>query len=599
MPIRTYSAVDAYGKLGENQYHLWPRQDDPDNRFSHFADPSFKSSFLLEPGQQIFTIGSCFARNIERVLASRGFKIPTLEFASEENWGGDPQGILNNYVPAAIAPQIRWAFGFDKFDITKHGGEARPGRFVDLQLSSRAFRPMPAEIVIKRRERLGEMYRQLARSQTVIVTLGHIEAWYDTRSELYINAAPLKSLVDAEPERFKLHVLDYGDVIGALRELMALLDQVCPAGYRMILTVSPVPLTATFTSADVAVANSYSKSVLRAAVEELITERSRTDYFPSYESVVLTDRKLAWRDDQIHVSAELIQFNVDRMIRRYVDHSIPTPTEVVRRSRELRKEGRRAEALKFVQQEWSNNPTSSALAVELSELHLVTGAGAAAEKVLRSLLQHGEDPAIRLVLARHLNQAGRFEEAAVSAESAAEQGVGWRASLERVTAYYHLGRFEEGLAVLNDTRRRGNSREVILDWRARFLERLDRYDEAELCFRRCNAIIERPEYMLHFAQFLIARNRQTEAMEWLAKCLLVAPGEREALRLRAELSGERDTSSLRKPSDSIGLLRDISARIWTRVGLHMSWPVIRTRYSRLGSLPVEQNGQQQEPSAKR
>ena len=128
---------------------------------------------------------------------------------------------LNNYVPAAIAPQIRWAFGFDTFDIAKHGGEVRPGPFVDLQLSARAFRPMPAEIVVKRRERLGEMYRQLARSQTVIVTLGYIEAWFDTRSSLYINASPLKSLVDAEPDRFQLHVLDYSDVMGSLRDLMA------------------------------------------------------------------------------------------------------------------------------------------------------------------------------------------------------------------------------------------------------------------------------------------------------------------------------------------------------------------------------------------
>ncbi len=40
---------------------------------SHFADPSFKPSFMLEPGQRIFTIGSCFARGIERTLAERGF----------------------------------------------------------------------------------------------------------------------------------------------------------------------------------------------------------------------------------------------------------------------------------------------------------------------------------------------------------------------------------------------------------------------------------------------------------------------------------------------------------------------------------------------
>ncbi len=36
--------------------------------------------------------------------------------------------ILNNYVPPAIAPQIRWAFGIDKFDIDRHALEVAPGR---------------------------------------------------------------------------------------------------------------------------------------------------------------------------------------------------------------------------------------------------------------------------------------------------------------------------------------------------------------------------------------------------------------------------------------------------------------------------------------
>lgn len=544
---------------------------------------------MLEPGQQIFTIGSCFARNVERVLADRGFRIPTLELVSQEEWGGNPQGILNNYVPGAIAPQIRWAFGFDKFDIAKHCGEVRPDRFVDLQLSARAFRPMPAGMVIKRRERLSEMYRQLARSRTVILTLGYIEAWYDTRSQLYINASPLKSLVDADPERFKLHVLDYGDVIGSLRDLMTLFDEVCPADYRVILTVSPVPLASTFTSADVAVANTYSKSVLRAAVEELIAERPRADYFPSYESVVLTDRKLALQDDQVHVSTELVQFNVDRMIRRYVDHGALTPAEVVRRSRELRKAGRRAEAVKLVQQQWANNRTNSELAVELAAIHLATGSGVAAEKVLRSVLEQGEDSAVRLVLAQHLNRAGRYEEAALNAEAAAEQGVGWRASLERIAAYYHLGRFEEGLAVLNDTRRRAGKRDVFLDWKARLLEGLNRHDEAEACFRECNSSFEQPQYMLHFVQFLVARDRQVEAAELLEKCLLVAPGDREALKLRAELSGKRGTIPPQKSAGSTGLLRDISARAWRRVGLQMKWPV-RTRNSRASSANGEERG---------
>lgn len=43
--------------------------------------PEFKPSFKLEPGASIFTIGPCFARNIEEVLLPLGFKLPTASFS--------------------------------------------------------------------------------------------------------------------------------------------------------------------------------------------------------------------------------------------------------------------------------------------------------------------------------------------------------------------------------------------------------------------------------------------------------------------------------------------------------------------------------------
>jgi phospholipase C len=36
--------------------------------------------------------------------------------------------LLNNYVPSAVAPQIRWAFGLDEFDLSRHAAEVRPFR---------------------------------------------------------------------------------------------------------------------------------------------------------------------------------------------------------------------------------------------------------------------------------------------------------------------------------------------------------------------------------------------------------------------------------------------------------------------------------------
>ncbi len=69
-----------------------------------------------------------------------------------------------------------------------------------------------------------------------------------------------------------------------LRAVIAVLRMV-RADLRVILTVSPVPLTATATGGHVLSATTYSKSVLRAVAGELAATDPLVDYFPSYEIV--------------------------------------------------------------------------------------------------------------------------------------------------------------------------------------------------------------------------------------------------------------------------------------------------------------------------
>ena len=53
----------------------------------------------------------------------------------------------------------------------------------------------------------------------------------------------------------------------------------------MLLTVSPVPMTATANDEHVLVASTHTKSVLRAVAGELAREEPAIDYFPSYEII--------------------------------------------------------------------------------------------------------------------------------------------------------------------------------------------------------------------------------------------------------------------------------------------------------------------------
>jgi len=54
---------------------------------------------------------------------------------------------------------------------------------------------------------------------------------------------------------------------------------------RFLVTVSPVPLTATASGQHVEVATAYSKAVLRAVCGTLVARHDDVDYFPSYEII--------------------------------------------------------------------------------------------------------------------------------------------------------------------------------------------------------------------------------------------------------------------------------------------------------------------------
>jgi hypothetical protein len=537
MPIRRLSGTEAYAALKANPYSEWPRRDDPDNRFAHYADPAFSPRFRLEPGQKIFTIGSCFARNIERDLQRAGFDVPTLGLTLDmPQWTGTAVDALNNYVPQTIAPQIRWAFDLEQFDFDKHCVELRPGRFLDLQIPF-VFKPMPEAVVRDNRSRISAIYRHLATSHAVLITLGLIEAWYDHHAQSYITCPPPKGIVRSDPKRFELHVLEYNEVLAAMRDLLVLLDSLCPGDYHVILTVSPVPLHSTFTTGDVAVANAYSKAVLRAVAEAVVAERANVQYFPSYESVTLTDRSLAYVADQVHVEGGLVRLNVDRMMRSYVEPATAeTAAAIVARAREERSSGRSGVALKTLQAGWKKFPDDADLVVELAASFGRAGRPDAMERLLLQFLDGRDDPRARLQLATHYNNAGRHEEAVHQTEHGLLLKKGRLGlAIQHARACHHLERWQEGLAVLADLGHAWDLNGDILFWKARCHEGLQNFAEAEACYRRCLDSKEDAPYMTTFAEFLIARGKTDEAREWVGKALDVSPLNPQALKLKLAL----------------------------------------------------------------
>ena len=291
----------------EDHRARFPDQADPRCR-ENAIFPVFEPSFSLERGCRVFTIGSCFARNIEEHLD--GYDLPTLRFSvSERGTSWLRNALLNEYNPGSMLQRVEWAFA----------GEPAPQLFVAkptnriLDLLLPRARPVSLERAVQRHKEIDAVYRELPSADVVVVTLGLIEAWFDSQTGYWLNRMPPRPALHREPGRYRLRVMDVDEAYPMLEKALNILTA---GGRKVVLSVSPVPLSASFSGQDVVVANSYSKAVLRVCAQRLAATMPDVDYFPSYE-IVMSGGLGNFIEDNVHVSDDLVAEIVRSMLERY------------------------------------------------------------------------------------------------------------------------------------------------------------------------------------------------------------------------------------------------------------------------------------------
>ncbi len=299
------------------------------SRLAPQAWPSFNPQFIVPAGGSVFTVGSCFARNIEEHVSRLGFDVPTLAFSvpHTERSGGRGNAILNKYTPAAIRQEFDWVRR-----VHEAGGQVTPdhvapltfmcsdGSVIDLQLGG--FRPVSPERLIARRQELYDVFRHLFTADCVVLTLGLIEAWRDETTGLYIQQAPVHPPFRRSLSRFTFHRLPFTACLAEVQGAIDTVRAVNPAA-NVLITTSPVPLDRTFTADDVITATMHGKSVLRAVCGEIVAANERVDYFPSYESVMLTRDWSVFQADRRHVSDAFVGRIVQRLLDTYFREAPP------------------------------------------------------------------------------------------------------------------------------------------------------------------------------------------------------------------------------------------------------------------------------------
>ncbi len=331
--MSTYIATAEQARYNfKESYSLWHRKgaslDQPDGELAFqrlrksLFTPSIRSGFKMRPDDKLFAIGSCFARGIEAALLARKIEVLSAapEFASFQPVTQDVTalGFTNKYNTYSIYNELRWAldpeacFPKDSIVDVDNGNAYDPHTNPTLPLAD-------LEETLRRRSIIQLVNARVAQCRVVIITLGLVEVWRDKIANTFTNTTPLPGALRNHPDRYEFHVSDFSQNFANLEHIHALLSQFGHPGFQVVVTVSPVPLMATFSTEDVVIANTYSKSTLRAVAQEWAAAYENVHYFPSYEIVLNSERTVTWEDDLRHVRGPIVQHIMRIFLEHYLE----------------------------------------------------------------------------------------------------------------------------------------------------------------------------------------------------------------------------------------------------------------------------------------
>lgn len=337
MAIEIVDGAHAWKTAAKNKLSKYPGLKNKE-RLYPLASPESKPSFEFSQDTPIFAVGSCFAANVSRSLRSASFNVINNKVEIPEGLELEGSNIFRKYTLPSIVNEVRWALDPESPFPEDSLIEIDDNKWRDLQINGVVLTG-ERESVLEFRRRYTEQFSKVKDAEVFVVTLGYVETWYDHEYGIYLNSTATMPICRKHPGRFTFEVLDYQQILDGLNELRELLKKFCNKNIRILVTVSPVPLLSTFRNCDVIVANSYSKSVQRAAVE-VFSQHDDVDYFPSYETVVVSEPGHVWgKTDFRHVSADAVDHIMSNVLRNYSGVDVQPVGAILNKAKELIKSG--------------------------------------------------------------------------------------------------------------------------------------------------------------------------------------------------------------------------------------------------------------------
>ena len=255
-------------------------------------DPVLDVPFVISRSDKVATAGSCFAQHISKRIRSGGFQFLVTEACeNDKEEHADARGFYdfsarygNIYTSRQLVQLFDRAFGY--FRPVDVYWRFRGDRFCD------PFRPRiepdgfsSIQSLLDDRERHFAAVRNMFSQLNIFVfTLGLTECWVSKLDGAAYPIAPGVAGGEFDSSRYEFVNFGIEEVVSDLKSFMHKLRLVNPRS-KLILTVSPVPLAATYEPKNVLVSTTYSKSILRVAAEMVAHACDGVYYFPSYEII--------------------------------------------------------------------------------------------------------------------------------------------------------------------------------------------------------------------------------------------------------------------------------------------------------------------------
>lgn len=275
-------------------------------------DPVTTPRFRIENDDTVSTLGSCFAQHLAREIKKAGFHYLETEPEESDTFSAN----YGNVYTVEQANQL-----LDK-SFAPHPSElevwSRDGRFYD-SLRPNVFEQglsSKEEVLAKRAQHHLAVQRVFTESNVIVFTLGLTEAW---RSRVTGDVFPLAPGVSAGVFDPEIHEFKNYDVTETSEQLIEWCKRVhnLNQNVKILLTVSPVPLNATFEERHVWASTTYSKAVLRLAAQAAFDKFDFVDYFPSYEIITSPHSRGRYFADDLR---EVLPLGVQHVMRVFSHH---------------------------------------------------------------------------------------------------------------------------------------------------------------------------------------------------------------------------------------------------------------------------------------